>query len=226
MRRALREAGLWFAARRRRPAWSAPSAARELYRFLRENRARHASDWWGGLLESQLEAFAHGPVYRLVHDDLAEHWAPVWFADFAERAAAHGLAYVGDADLSDLLPRPRARRRSRSDAGRARGRRPDRRRAADRHPALRVLPPVRALPRQPPAGRRARSGRAAHAALRRARRASPATRSRRGAARLGAGAAALARAGHASPSPSCARRPAPTPTSSPRRCSRGSWPSS
>jgi hypothetical protein len=43
-------------------------------------------------------------VYRLVHDELSEHWKPVWFADFAEHCAAHRLAYVGDADLGNLLP--------------------------------------------------------------------------------------------------------------------------
>ena len=102
MRRALRDAGLWFAG-------DAPAGveraerARGLYRFLYENRAG-TKDWWGGLLESQLEAFAIGPTYRLVHDDLSDHWAPVWFADFAARAAARGLAYVGDSDLATLLP--------------------------------------------------------------------------------------------------------------------------
>src|SRR6185436_16293863 len=56
------------------------------------------------MLESQLPPFAFGATYRLVHDDLSDHWNPVWFADFAERAAAHRLAYVGDADLGNLLP--------------------------------------------------------------------------------------------------------------------------
>ncbi len=78
-----------------------------------ENRAG-TNDWWGGLLESQLPAFAEGPIYRLVHDDLSEHWAPVWFADFAARAAANGLAYVGDARPHEPAAGPRARRRSRA----------------------------------------------------------------------------------------------------------------
>ena len=45
---------------------------------------------------------ADGPIYRLVHDDLSEHWHPVWFAEFAEHAARHGLGYVGEADLFSL----------------------------------------------------------------------------------------------------------------------------
>jgi SAM-dependent methyltransferase len=102
MRRALRDAGLWFAGDIENPAERA-ERARELYKFVWDHRAG-TKDWWGGLLESQLEAFALGPVYRLVHDELGEFWAPVWFADFARRTADAGLAYVGDADLTNLLP--------------------------------------------------------------------------------------------------------------------------
>ena len=102
LRRALREAGLWFGADAA-PGVERAERARELFRFLYENRAGTA-DWWGGLLENQLKALAQGPVYRLVHDDLSEHWEPMWFADFAERAAASGLAYVGESDLTTMLP--------------------------------------------------------------------------------------------------------------------------
>jgi SAM-dependent methyltransferase len=102
LRRALREAGLWFGADAA-PGVARAERARELYRFLFENRAGTA-DWWGGLLENQLEALAQGPTYRLVHDDLSDHWEPMWFADFAQRAAASGLAYVGESDLATMLP--------------------------------------------------------------------------------------------------------------------------
>ncbi|MGH2970428.1 MAG: methyltransferase regulatory domain-containing protein [Solirubrobacteraceae bacterium] len=103
MRSALREAGLWFARAQHDPVAKA-ERAQVLFRFLAENRAG-TDDWWGGLLAGQLPAYAHGPTYRLVHDDLADHWSPVWFAEFAERAARHGLAYVGDGDLANLLTR-------------------------------------------------------------------------------------------------------------------------
>ena len=102
MRRALREAGLWFAGDAA-PGVERAERARRLYRFLLENRAG-TEDWWGRLLESQVEALAQGPVSRLVHDDLSEHWAPVWFSDFAAHAAANGLAYVGESDLATMLP--------------------------------------------------------------------------------------------------------------------------
>jgi SAM-dependent methyltransferase len=102
MRRALREAGLWYARGETDPLARA-ERAQELYRFVHDNRAG-TKDWWGALLDSQLPPFAAGPVYRLVHDDLSDFWNPVWFSDFAERAASHRLAYVGDADLGNLLP--------------------------------------------------------------------------------------------------------------------------
>jgi SAM-dependent methyltransferase len=102
MRRALREMGLWNAGDAAGPIAQA-DRAQELYRFVWENRAG-TKDWWGGLLESQLDALAHGPTHRLVHDELGEFWAPAWFSDVMRRAAAAGLAYVGDADLGVMLP--------------------------------------------------------------------------------------------------------------------------
>ena len=102
MRRALRDMGLWYASGEDGPVAIA-NRAQELYRFVWENRAG-TKDWWGGLLESQLESLAAGPTHRLVHDELSEFWAPAWFSDVMRRAAAAGLAYVGDADLSTMLP--------------------------------------------------------------------------------------------------------------------------
>jgi 2-polyprenyl-3-methyl-5-hydroxy-6-metoxy-1,4-benzoquinol methylase len=103
MRQALREGGLWFA-RHEDGALAQAQRAKQLYRMIVEERGG-SDDWWGKLLENQGDAFAYGPDYRLVHDDLSEHWQPVWFGAFAERAAGHGLAYVGDSDLARLLPR-------------------------------------------------------------------------------------------------------------------------
>jgi SAM-dependent methyltransferase len=102
LRRLLREVGLWFGREESDPEARA-ERAQGLYRFL-ESARTDADDWWGLMLRGTIEPFAWGPTYRLVHDDLADHWDPVWFAHFAERAAAHGLTYVGDADLATLLP--------------------------------------------------------------------------------------------------------------------------
>jgi hypothetical protein len=68
-----------------------------------ERRADEA-DAWGAVLSRALPPFIDGSISRLVHDDLSEHWAPVWVADFAAHAERHGLGYVGDADLRQLLP--------------------------------------------------------------------------------------------------------------------------
>ena len=102
IRRSFREAGLWFARGAEDPT-EMSERARVLFRFLVENRAG-TDDWWGGLLENQVPALANGSVAKLVHDDLSECWSPVWFADFAAHAASHRLAYVGDANLTYLLP--------------------------------------------------------------------------------------------------------------------------
>jgi SAM-dependent methyltransferase len=101
-RRMLRDAGLWHA---RDIDRSDPSAratkAQELFQFLAEHRVTTV-DTYGALLEREVPALAEGPIYRLVHDDLADVWHPVWFAEFAEHAARHELAYLGEADLYGL----------------------------------------------------------------------------------------------------------------------------
>ncbi|WP_051325140.1 class I SAM-dependent methyltransferase [Candidatus Solirubrobacter pratensis] len=105
-RRMLRDAGLWHARGIEDPMQRA-TKAQELFRFLRDQRATEA-DMYGQLIERIIPALADGPLYRLVHDDLGEFWDPVWFADFAAHAGEHGLAFVGEADLSgmrsELLP--------------------------------------------------------------------------------------------------------------------------
>jgi SAM-dependent methyltransferase len=102
----LRDAGLWHARHEEGEAAKAEKA-RELYIFLNEQRVTSA-DTYGALLEREVPILANSQVYRLVHDDLAEHWYPVWFAEFAAHAQAHGIGYVGEADLfslrTELLP--------------------------------------------------------------------------------------------------------------------------
>ena len=156
LRRALREAGLWFSREEPDPV-AAAERAQVLYRYLFEQRAGEG-DPWGGMLAKTLPPLADGPVYRLVHDDLSEFWDPVWFSDFAAHAARHGLGYVGDADLGNLLPE-RVPDEVESEPARAGGGRPDRARAAHRRAALQLLPPVGAVPGQPYGGGRPDAGR-------------------------------------------------------------------
>ena len=136
---------------------AAAERAQVLYRYLFEQRAGEG-DPWGGMLAKTLPPLADGPVYRLVHDDLSEFWDPVWFSDFAAHAARHGLGYVGDADLGNLLPE-RVPGEVEREPARAGGGRPDRPRAAHRRAALQLLPPVGAVPRQPHGGGRPDAGR-------------------------------------------------------------------
>jgi SAM-dependent methyltransferase len=107
-RRMLRDAGLWHA-RGVDPADHGARAekARELFTFLKEHRMTTA-DTFGSLLMREIPPLADAPLYRLVHDDLADHFSCSWFATFAEHAARHQLGYVGEADLyglrSEMLP--------------------------------------------------------------------------------------------------------------------------
>ena len=101
LRRLLREAGLVHAHGIEDSAARAEKA-RELYRFL---QVRVADDPYGAMLRLEVSALADGPQARLVHDELSEHWAPVWFADFARDAASHGLAYLCEASVDELWPR-------------------------------------------------------------------------------------------------------------------------
>jgi SAM-dependent methyltransferase len=100
LRRIMRDAGLWHARGIEDEAERAVKA-QELFRFLEQQRMTEA-DTYGQLLARILPALSQGPVWRLVHDDLSEHWKPMWFADFAEHAGRHGLDFVGEADLSGL----------------------------------------------------------------------------------------------------------------------------
>ena len=101
-RRMLREMGL-FHARDSRAGVARAEAARELFGVLAELRADRG-DAYGGVLARELPRLLYRPAGSLVHDDLAEEMAPVWFADFAAHAAAHGLAFVCEVEIGELRP--------------------------------------------------------------------------------------------------------------------------
>jgi SAM-dependent methyltransferase len=101
-RRMLREMGL-FHARDAGAGAARAEAARELFGVLAELRADRG-DAYGGVLARELPRLLYRPAGSLVHDDLADDMAPVWFADFAAHAAAHGLAYMCEVDVGELRP--------------------------------------------------------------------------------------------------------------------------
>ena len=157
-RRMLRDAGLWHAR-----GITAPSSSGR-----RRRRSSTASSRSGGRRPTTRTArcssvklpLVDGPLYSLVHDDLAEFWEPVWFAEFAAHAARHGLDYVGEADLFDFRSAALPEDISRGLAARRRG--PGRIRNLYGPPHCAAFPQERAMPRgsrgirQPGADRTAR----------------------------------------------------------------------
>jgi SAM-dependent methyltransferase len=101
-RRMLREMGL-FHARGAEPGVERAEAARELFGVLAELRADRG-DPYGAVLARELPRLLYRPAGSLVHDDLAVDLEPVWFADFAAHASAHGLAYVSEVEVAELRP--------------------------------------------------------------------------------------------------------------------------
>ena len=77
--------------------------ARALVKFLSDSQSR--SDEYAMFLKKELDlvlARADGALY---HDDLAVTNAPVYFYQFVEQAAAHGLQYLSEADPLELKTR-------------------------------------------------------------------------------------------------------------------------
>jgi methyltransferase-like protein len=55
------------------------------------------------LLREELESLAKRRPESLIHDELSEVQAPLYFREFADRAARHGLQYLGEADFFEML---------------------------------------------------------------------------------------------------------------------------
>ncbi len=77
------------------------SEAKALAQFLSD--APHPPDEVGQAIRSELRtALAKEPGF-LYHDDLAEHYAPVFLHEFVAEAGRHGLRFVADVDLAELI---------------------------------------------------------------------------------------------------------------------------
>jgi methyltransferase-like protein/SAM-dependent methyltransferase len=57
---------------------------------------------YGKFLRSELELLRGSPDAYLFHDHLEEHNSPIYFHQFIERASAHQLRYLAEADLSSM----------------------------------------------------------------------------------------------------------------------------
>jgi SAM-dependent methyltransferase len=72
-----------------------------LARFVAESQTN--PDVYGQLLRGELERFLSVDANYLLHDTLEEHNLPIYFHEFAERAAQHGLQYLAEADFHEML---------------------------------------------------------------------------------------------------------------------------
>lgn len=78
------------------------AAARAVLEFLAESVKGDASGY-GTMLIAQAEYLRKQPDYYILHDHLEVVNEPVYFHDFIERAARHGLGYLGEADFATML---------------------------------------------------------------------------------------------------------------------------
>ena len=77
--------------------------ARALVKFAAEARAKPGL--WQNIMKQQLERIAQYTVEAFYHDDLSGINQPFYFIDFMEHAARHGLQYLAEADLPEMLDR-------------------------------------------------------------------------------------------------------------------------
>ncbi|MBI1899198.1 MAG: methyltransferase regulatory domain-containing protein [Acidobacteria bacterium] len=76
------------------------AAAKDLIRFL-ANEAP-AGKAYRALMQSAAEDLIERQEGALFHDELAETYQPVWFAQFARHAARHHLQYLSEAQLFEM----------------------------------------------------------------------------------------------------------------------------
>jgi methyltransferase-like protein/cyclopropane fatty-acyl-phospholipid synthase-like methyltransferase len=76
--------------------------ARALLKFLAESKTE--PDVYRMLLKQELERVVKYTDAAFFHDDLSPVNHPVYFHEFAEHAARHGLRYLSEADVIDLQP--------------------------------------------------------------------------------------------------------------------------
>jgi methyltransferase-like protein/2-polyprenyl-3-methyl-5-hydroxy-6-metoxy-1,4-benzoquinol methylase len=76
--------------------------ARALVRWLGEF-VRSENNPYGMLLQSELEQMRHWQDGYFWHDSLAEINEPIYFHEFIERAEAHGLQYLAEAQFPSML---------------------------------------------------------------------------------------------------------------------------
>jgi methyltransferase-like protein len=69
---------------------------------------KHGSDEVRAFIKEECERLLNHEPGHLYHDELAEVNVPVFFHEFVEHAARHGLQYLGEADFYEMRPLPAA----------------------------------------------------------------------------------------------------------------------
>jgi len=82
------------------PAADRVRQARALAEFLAE--AKGGSENYQHLMQWQRERITRLPDALLFHDDLSATHEPLYFHEFVEQAARHGLQYLGEADYYEM----------------------------------------------------------------------------------------------------------------------------
>jgi len=67
--------------------------------------AQRQDDPYGALLKAEAERALERRGQFLFHDELTDVYAPLYFHEFVEQAARHGLQYLAEASLTELRPR-------------------------------------------------------------------------------------------------------------------------
>jgi methyltransferase-like protein/cyclopropane fatty-acyl-phospholipid synthase-like methyltransferase len=76
--------------------------ARALLDFLAQS-VRQDGNAYGVLLKQELETLRHQADHYLYHEHLEENNEPVYFHQFASKAANHGLKYLGEARVGTMV---------------------------------------------------------------------------------------------------------------------------
>jgi methyltransferase-like protein len=97
----LRDMMVYHARRYRQPE-DRVNQARALLDFLAQATSKQ-SNAFGTLLKEGLEAINRGRSSYLLHEYLEEVNDPIYFYQFVERATAHGLQYLGEAQIGAML---------------------------------------------------------------------------------------------------------------------------
>jgi len=74
--------------------------SRALLKFLSD--AQPESEAYGEILRAELKRITSGDEGYVYHDDLAETNTPLYFHQFVEQAAQHGLQYLAEADFFEM----------------------------------------------------------------------------------------------------------------------------